>query len=114
MMNKKVPALVVEYQWEHTALRVLLIMILILTAGYLYLVARSVFNVIAYKEADVRSAQLETSIGLLEQHYFTLSQNLTPEEGNALGLSAITDQSYVYRHTIIGQAEKAPAVQSEI
>jgi len=108
MMNKKVHALAIEYQWEHALLRALLIVLALLICGYLYFVAASVLNVIARKEADVRSARLETSIGMLERRYFSLSQGLTPQTGNALGLSAITDQSYVYRHGNIGQADIAP------
>ena len=101
MMNKKISILVIEYQWEQTALRILLGMLAFLTAGYLYFVAASVFNVIAHKEADVQSARLETSIGLLEQTYFKLSQNLTPSVGSTLGLATITEQSYIYRHTSV-------------
>lgn len=108
MMNKKVHALAIEYQWEHTLLRALLIMLALLTCGYLYFVAASVLNVIAHKEADVRSTRIETSIGMLERQYFSLSQELTPETGNALGLSAITDQWYVYRHGNVGQAGVSP------
>jgi len=104
MINKKVSILVVEYQWERTALRALLIMLAILTMGYLYFVAASVLNVIAHKEADAHATQAESAIGLLEQKYFALSQNLTPAESSTLGLSAITDQSYVYRHGNVGQA----------
>lgn len=107
MIDKKVPLLAIEYQWENTLLRVLLIMLAVLLSSYLYFVAASVLNVIAHKEANLRSTQIETSIGQLERQYFTLSQELTPEKGTALGLSAIIDQSYVYRHGSIGAVTTA-------
>lgn len=109
MMNKQVQILAIEYQWEQTLLRGLLVMLAVLTLGYLYFVAASVMNVIAHKEASVRSTQLESSIGLLEREYFALSQELTPESGSALGLSTISDQSYVYRPGTIGAATIASA-----
>lgn len=107
-MNRKIHALAIEYQWERTLLRTLLVMLAFLTFCYLYFVVASVLNVIARKEADMSSTRLEGSIGSLEQHYFLLSRNLTPETGSTLGLSGISRQSYVYRHTMIGQAAVAP------
>ena len=108
-MNRKVDALAIEYPWEQTLLRVLLVSLGILTVSYLYFVAASVFNVIAHKEADLKSTRLETTIGKLEQEYFALSQQLTAETGASLGLSSITEQSYVYRPGNVGQAQTAPA-----
>ncbi|MBM3261059.1 hypothetical protein FJY93_01435 [Candidatus Kaiserbacteria bacterium] len=104
MINKQVHALTIEYQWEHTLLWVLLGVLGILLCVYLYFVAASVLNIIAHKEATVRSAQLETAIGQLEREYFALSQNLTPETGALLGLSAVNDQEYVYRPGTVGAA----------
>ncbi|MBI5004495.1 hypothetical protein HZC00_05390 [Candidatus Kaiserbacteria bacterium] len=104
MMDKKVQILSIEYHWEQRLLRVLLGILFILTLSYLYFVAASVMNVIAHKEADVRSTALETSTGLLERQYFALSQEITPESGGTLGLSKISDQSYVYRPGNIGAA----------
>ncbi len=109
MMDKQVQILAIEYQWEQTLLRVLLVMLAFLTLSYLYFVGTSVMNVIAHKEASVRSTQIETSIGLLEREYFALSQGLTPESGSALGLASISDQSYVYRPGTIGAATIASA-----
>jgi len=114
MMDKKVQVLAIEYQWETTLLRVLLGMLALLTCAYLYFVGASVLNVIAHKEADVRSTQLETSIGTLEGQFYSLSQELTPEAGSTLGLSAITGQSYVYRHGNVGQANVVASAQGAI
>lgn len=110
-MNKQVSILVIEYPWERTLLRVTLILLAVLTIGYLYFVASSVLNVIARKEAVAQTAHVESEIGLLEQKYFTLSQGLTPEAGSSLGLSPITSQRYVYRHGNVGHA---PASQTSI
>lgn len=109
MMNKQVSVLAIEYAWERTLLRALLTLLAFLTIGYLYFVASSVLNVIAHKEAIAQTAQIESEIGLLEQKYFTLSQDLTPAAGSALGLAPITAQKYVYRHGNVGNAVSTQA-----
>jgi presenilin-like A22 family membrane protease len=103
MMNTKVHILVIEYQWERTLLRILLIILAFLTIAYVYFAVSSILNVIAHKEAVAQAAQIESDIGILEQQYFTISQGLTPEVGNALGLSPLATPQYIYRHGNVGK-----------
>src|ERR1700744_5283543 len=70
--------LAVEFPAERYAFMVLSFLLLLLIAGYFYFVIGSVFNVIAEREADARSNDLQGSIAALEQQYFSLSQALTP------------------------------------
>jgi hypothetical protein len=104
MLNKKTPLLAIEYPFEQIALKAVIFTLIALIATYLYCVSVSVLNVIARREAMVHSAQIETAIGNLEQQYFALSQQVTPEEGARLGLVPLSNPSYVNRPGNVGQA----------
>ena len=95
-MNKKLSILSIEYPWEATALRVLLFALALLGCLYLYFVAVSVLNIVAHKEADVKTNSLQSSIGDLEGQYLALSQQLTPGSEAQFGLAPISNTSYVY------------------
>ena len=101
-LHKKISVLSIEMPHEAVAFRYLSIMAGILVFAYLYLVCASVLNVIAQRESNQASANLESQIGVLEQKYFTLSQRVTPEEANTLGLLPIAERSYVYRSSSVG------------
>ena len=101
-IHRKVSVLAIEHPLEAVVLRVLIVTLGLCLSAYLYLVAASVLNVIAQKEAVSDAVQLESSIGKLEQQYFTLSQDITPEAGTSIGLAPITQTSYVYRPGNVG------------
>jgi hypothetical protein len=95
-VNKKLSVLSYEHPAEAVVFRALCLLLAIISCLYLYFVAASVLNVIARKEADASAASTQSSIGQLEQHYFTLSQSITPDEAAKLGLSPVTETNYVY------------------
>lgn len=105
--SANISILTIEYSWESMVRRALLIALVALTVGYLYLVASSVQNIIARKEADTRARAVETSIGSLERQYYTLASAITPAVGTSLGLSEIGGETYVYRPGAIGNASTA-------
>jgi hypothetical protein len=96
-MNKKISMLAIEYPVERMAFVALTAVLAILFCAYFYLVVASVLNIIARKEADAQSATLQGSIGILEKQYFTLSQSITPQDAQDLGLAPVTGTYYVYR-----------------
>lgn len=101
-IHKKVSILAIEHPLEVTVLRVIIGVLGLCMCAYLYLVAASVLNVIAQKEAVSNSVQLESSIGKLEEQYFALSQDIIPSAGTSIGLAPITQTSYVYRPGNVG------------
>jgi Na+-translocating ferredoxin:NAD+ oxidoreductase RnfG subunit len=107
MLHKKTPVLAIEYPFEQIAFKIAIVVFIAIAATYIYCVFASVLNVIARKEALTRTAQIATVIGDKEQRYFTLSQNVTPEEGARLGLVPLSQPSYVNRPGNVGQAESA-------
>ena len=101
-LNKKVAALSAEHPFEHVLLRYLFVAAGLLAFVYLYLVAASVLNVIAQKEADQNSSALESKIGGLEAQYFSLSQDITQQKASELGLLPVSESSFVYRLSTVG------------
>ncbi len=93
-----------EYPVERRLLYYLSIALAVLFSGYLYFVSASVLNVIARKEAVRKTAEIRSVIGSLEQRYFELSEDMTPETARRLGLSAVPQTSYVYRPGTVGLA----------
>ncbi len=107
-MHKKVSLLAIEHPLERRALQITTIAIIALACAYLYLVTTSVLHVIAQREAMRHSTAIESSIATLEQRYFSLSQAITPDEANTLGLAPIDSTAYVYRTGNVGDAGTAP------
>lgn len=89
--------LAMEHPFEPRALTALSIVLVILVMAYLYFVTASIFNVMGRSEALRKTQTIESSIGLLEQHYLALSREVSPQAGIALGLAPIGHTSYVYR-----------------
>lgn len=96
-----------ELPFERAALRAAFALLLILVSTYGYLIGTSIFNAIARKEAIAENIRLETSVGALEESYFALSEDITPNSGVALGLGALSKKSYVYRPGAVGVAGSA-------
>lgn len=95
--KRQTQVLAMEHPAERYALSMLLLVLATLFCAYLYFVVGSVFNVIAEKEADARSNQIQTSINTLEEQYFSLTQSLTPQAASDMGLAPIRETQYVYR-----------------
>jgi hypothetical protein len=95
--KKKISILANEYPTERIVFLALFGFLAILFCAYFYFVSASVLNIIARKEADAQSARMQGSIGSLEEHYFALSQAITPEAAANLGLTPIARTQYVYR-----------------
>ena len=96
-MNKQISILAVEYPIERVAFLVLSGMLAILFCAYFYLVVASVLNIIARKEADASAATMQGTIGSMEEQYFALSQQITPQAAAQAGLTPIAQTQYVYR-----------------
>lgn len=106
-LNKKVALLSIEHPYEHVVLRYLFVAACVLILAYLYFVSSSVLNVIAEREAEQKSAVLETSIGTLEGEYFALNESITPTHASQIGLHPISESSFVYRLDTVGVASVA-------
>ncbi len=87
----------IEHPAESMILRWIVAIIVVFLCAYVYFVSLSVLNVIARKEALAGIARLQSSISVMEQQYFALSQTVKPSEGASLGLSPLSNVSYVYR-----------------
>jgi hypothetical protein len=99
----------VEHPFERVAFRTLCVVLVALMCGYLYFVSASVLNIIARREADAKTAQLQGSIAQMEQQYFALSQTVDPQEASALGLAPLSNTQYVY---VPGNAASAGSLAS--
>jgi len=104
LIHKKVVALSVEHSAETMVLRSLFALVALLLLAYLYFVSASILNVMARKEALARADTLQSQTALLEQRYFSLSQELTPIAAQELGLAPISGTDYVYRPGTVGVA----------
>ncbi len=104
-LNKKISALTIEMPFEYVLLRYLFFACGILIFLYLYLVSASVMNVIAQREADARSATLQSDIGVLESKFFALTKDVSLAHASELGLQPLNESSFVYRLDTVGVAE---------
>lgn len=86
---------VAAYRGEAQLLRILSLLLALSIAGYLYFVGLSIMNVIANREASVMSDRLQSDVAVLEQQYFTLSKEVSPESAAAHGLSKPVATSFV-------------------
>lgn len=104
-IHKKVLALSVEHSAENMVLRSLFAVACLLLIGYLYFVSASILNVMARKEALGQASSLQSETANLEQRYFTLSQAMTLQAAQELGLAPIGKADYVYRPGSVGLAD---------
>jgi hypothetical protein len=95
--KRRAISLSVEHPLEQTALRWLVALIVVFLCTYLYFVSMSVLNVIARKEALSQISRIESSISTKEHDYFALSEEVVPSTGDSLGLSPLSNITYVYR-----------------
>ena len=104
IIQKQMSVLSREYALEHTMLKVLGAVIVTLILCYVYLIAVSVLNVMARREALQKSDTMQSMMGEMEQQYFALSTSLDPARAQMLGLSPLKDTVYVYRTQMVGTA----------
>ena len=97
-------SLSMEHPAERTLMRVLCATLVVLACAYLYFVTASVLNVMGRKDALTQISHIDDTIGNLEGQYFALSQAVTPQAGEAIGLVPVTQTQYVYRPGTIGAA----------
>lgn len=97
-------SLALQHPLERGLARFLAAALLLCVAGYLYFITASVMNVVARREAGVRSAAIEGSIGSLEREYFALSNAVEPEAAAEIGLVPVSQTAYVYRPGPLGAA----------
>ena len=95
-------SLSMEHPLERTIISALSLLLVVLICGYLYFVSASVVNVMARREAITHISQIQGSIGGLEQQYFALSQEVSPDMAASLGLSPVGTTQYVYRPGNVG------------
>lgn len=94
--KRRTQVLAVEHPAERIAFSLLIALLAALFFAYFYFVIASVFNVIAEKQADTASSNMQGSIATLEQQYFSLSQALTPQAATAMGLAPVQNTQYVH------------------
>ena len=95
--SRRSSALAVEYRAERYAFLCLVGILGTLVCAYFYFVVSSVLNVVAERTADTQSAEIQTTIGSMEQQYFALTQSLTPGAATDMGLAPVQNTQYVYR-----------------
>ena len=91
-----------EHSIERLAFKVVAGTLIGLGCLYLYFVTASVLHVMERREALAKVHAIQSTIGSLEQRYFELSQGLSPKDGGKLGLSPVSQTSYVSRPGVIG------------
>lgn len=95
--KREMRVLAAEYPAERLAFKILIALLAVLVFAYFYFVIASVLNIIARKEADAQASKIESAVGDLEQQYFALSQEITPQAARELGLAPVSQTQYVYR-----------------
>lgn len=81
---------------EEAAIRLLSVTLFVLVLTYITLVSMSIVNVIARTEAEEHIVSLRATVGELEHDYFALAEGVTAENGDELGLTAVSDIHYVH------------------
>ncbi len=97
-------ALATEFPIERNILRGLYFAIIVLICLYLYFVSAAVLNVMYRREALTQINQIDASIGGLENQYFALTQEITPQAGASIGLVPVQDTNYVDRPDQVSDA----------
>ena len=92
---------------EEYVFRGLIFALIACIAGYAYFVSLSIGNVIAHKVASAESDRLQTDVGTLEKEYFELSKAVTPALAADLGLTNVSNTSFVRRPGAVGSAQPA-------
>ena len=93
-----------EHPYERYAAQVLVAAVMLCAIVYVYCVVASVLNITARKDALRQTAEIESSIGILEEQYFSMSQDITPESAAIFGLAPVSGSSFVYRPGTVGVA----------
>ena len=97
-------AFAAEHPFERIVFLVVGAGIVVCALLYIYFVTASVLNVTARKTALRETAQIQSTIGVLEEEHFALSQSMTQQAAADLGLSAVQSSQYVYRPGTVGVA----------
>ncbi len=100
-------AFAAEHRFERYFMHVLTICVALCALVYVYCVVASVLNITARKDALRQATAIESSIGVLEEGYFALSQHITPSAAGTLGLAPVSSASYVYRPGTVGVVSTA-------
>jgi hypothetical protein len=82
---------------EPYAVQFLSIALALCIAAYLYFVGVSIMNVISNREASVESERLRSAVAGLEKDYFSITKAISPEAAGSLGLTGLSEASYVRR-----------------
>lgn len=90
---------------EEASVRILSGVLAVLVFAYIAFVSLSIVNVIARKEAMDSATALRAVVGQLERDYFALSNGVTSQSGDTLGLSPVSDMNFVHRPGAVGSAE---------
>jgi len=98
-----------SYPGEHILFQGLVCAVVACVFAYAYLVSFSIMNVIAHKEAIAKSEKLQSAVGGLEEEYFALSKEVTPEMAGRLGLTGVSKTSFVRRPGAVGSAAVTPS-----
>lgn len=93
-----------SYPGEHYFFQGLVFALIGCVFAYGYFVSLSIMNVVTHKEAIVESDRLQSDVSVLEEEYFTLSKEVTPEMAERLGLTSVSDTSFVRRPGAVGSA----------
>ena len=89
--------LAIEHPLEKRAVSILAAIFIVLVCAYVYFVASSIVNVMVRADALAEIRDTESSIGALEQQYLAISEDVTPQKAQALGLAPVQNTAYVYR-----------------
>lgn len=76
-----------------------LVLCAIFAVGYVYFVSASVMHVVARKEANTEAARTQSAIAGLEERYFALQKNISPEGAERLGLAPVSKKHFVTRRS---------------
>ena len=90
-------SLTAAHPFERHAFQALFAALALAACLYVYFVGATVLNVIARKEAMQSSAALASIVSTLEQEFYLASATIDPSAGERLGLSPVSNTSYVYR-----------------
>ncbi len=105
-INKKIyKTLALAHAAMQRGILVALAGIMVLLVMYVYFVGAAIMSTIAYKDARVEIASLQSELASLETDYINQKEVLTKELAINLGFTNINNKDFITRTVIVGHAD---------
>lgn len=94
--------LVIAHKIERRAILLAATLIVALVIFYIYFVASAIVSAVAYREARVQIANMNSKTAVLETAYITSKDSITNDLAITMGFDALTTKTYLRRTVRVG------------